>query len=181
MVFDFIFLLVCMLCLGMILFYDLFDVGGKLLFVCGQVLCDLLLVCSLVDGGVWVQFEDMLEYQCVCVYCFDIFVLQDVLLVYIVKVDISFWFDLLSVVKVEFGLCEVWLDLLLCMYMLLCEVVLVEFFVCLVVLCDVVLKWLQVYFDLMLMLLVFESSQFFEDYSVCYVLLMLLLCDFVVQ
>lgn len=167
--------------LGMTLPYDLFDAGGKLLFARGQVLRDSPLVRSLVDGGAWVQSEDTLAYQRARAHRLDTLVLQDVPLADIAKADTSFRLDPPSAAKVELGPREAWSDLLLRTHTLLREAAPVDFPARLAALRDAALKRLQAHPDATLMLLVFESSQSFEDYSARHALLTLLLCDLVAQ
>lgn len=164
---------------GMTLPYDLFDAGGKLLFARGQVLRDSPLVRQLAEGGAWVQSEDTLEYQRARAHRLDTLVLQDVPLSDIAKADASFRLDTLAPGKVEPGPREAWSDLLLHAHALLREAAPADFAVRLAALRDAALKRLHGHPDATLMLLVFESSQEFGDYSSRHALLTLLLCDLI--
>jgi len=166
---------------GMTLPYDLFDASGKLLFARGQVLRDSPLVRSLVDGGAWVQSEDTLEYQRARAHRLDTLVLQDVPLSDIAKADTSFRLESPVATKVELGPREAWSDLLLHTHSLLRETEPADFPARLSQLRDAVLKRLHAQPDSTLMLLVFESSQEFGDYSARHALLTLLLADLVAQ
>jgi len=161
--------------------YDLFDASGKLLFARGQVLRDSPLVRSLVDGGAWVQSEDTLEYQRARAHRLDTLVMQDVPLSDIAKADTSFRLDSMVATKVELGPREAWSDLLLHTHSLLREAEPVDFPARLSALRDAALKRLHAQPDSTLMLLVFESSQEFGDYSARHALLTLLLADAVAQ
>jgi hypothetical protein len=166
---------------GMTLPYDLFDANGKLLFARGQVLRDSPLVRSLVDGGAWVQSEDTLEYQRARAHRLDTLVMQDVPLADIAKADTSFRLDNPAPAKVELGPREAWSDLLLRLHSLLREAEPVDFIDRLASLRDAALKRLHAHPDATLMLLIFESSQEFGDYSARHALLTLLLCDLVAR
>ncbi|CAM4040169.1 hypothetical protein [Roseateles saccharophilus] len=166
---------------GMTLPYDLFDAGGKLLFARGQVLRDSPLVRSLVDGGAWVQSEDTLEYQRARAHRLDTLVMQDVPLADIAKADTSFRLDTLVPGKIELGPREAWSDLLLHTHTLLREAEPAGFAARVAALRDAALKRLHGHPDATLMLLVFESSKEFGDYSARHALLTLLLCDLVAQ
>lgn len=167
--------------LGMTLPYDLFDANGKLLFARGQVLRDSPLVRSLVDGGAWVNSADTMEYQRALAHRLDTMVMQDVPLSDIVKADGSFRLDTLAPTKVELGPREAWSNLLLHTHSLLREADPVDFTARLAALRDTALKRLHAHPDATLMLLIFESSQEFGDYSARHALLTLLLCDLVAQ
>ncbi len=168
---------------GMTLPYNVYDAGGKLLFAKGQVLRDSPLVRGLVDGGAWVMSEDTLEYQRARAHRLDTLVMQDVPLADIAKADTSFKLDspLAPAAKVELGPREAWSDLLLHTHSLLREAEPVDFAPRLTQIRDAALKRLHAHPDATLMLLVFESSQEFGDYSARHALLTLLLCDLVAQ
>lgn len=165
--------------LGMTLPYDLFDAGGKLLFARGQVLRDSPLVRSLVDGGAWVQSEDTIEYQRALAHRLDTLVMQDVSLADIAKADTAFRLDTPAATKVALGPREAWSDLLLHTHTLLREAEPAGFPARTAQLRDAALKRLHAHPDATLMLLVFESSQVYEDYSARHALLTLLLADLV--
>lgn len=167
--------------LGMTLPYDLFDANGKLLFARGQVLRDSPQVRSLVDGGAWVQSEDTMEYQRARAHRLDTLVMQDVPLADIAKADTSFRLDQPAAPKVELGPREAWGDLLLRTHSLLREAEPVDFAARLATLRDAALKRLHSHPESTLMLLIFESSQDFGDYSARHALLTLLLADLVAQ
>jgi HD-GYP domain-containing protein (c-di-GMP phosphodiesterase class II) len=167
--------------LGMTLPYDLFDANGKLLFARGQVLRDSPLVRSLVEGGAWVNSEDTVEYQRALAHRLDTMVMQDVPLSDIAKADGAFRLDTLAAPKVELGPREAWSDLLLRLHSLLREAEPLDFTARLGQLRDAALKRLHAHPDATLMLLVYESSQEFGDYSARHSLLTLLLCDLVAQ
>ncbi|MBI3347547.1 MAG: hypothetical protein HY020_10100 [Burkholderiales bacterium] len=167
--------------LGMTLPYDLFDANGKLLFARGQVLRDSPLVRSLVDGGAWVNSEDTMEYQRALAHRLDTLVMQDVPLSDIAKADTAFRLDSLVAAKLEQGPREAWSDLLLHTHALLREAEPVDFSARLAQLRDAALKRLHAHPDATLMLLIFESSQEFGDYSARHALLSLLLADLVAQ
>ncbi len=167
--------------LGMTLPYDLFDASGKLLFARGQVLRDSPLVRSLVDGGAWVNSEDTMEYQRARAHRLDTLVMQDVPLSDIAKADSSFRMEQPNAAKVELGPREAWSNLLLHTHTLLREVEPVDFTGRLAALRDAALKRLHAHPDATLMLLIFESSQEFGDYSARHALLTLLLADLVAQ
>lgn len=167
--------------LGMTLPYDLFDANGKLLFARGQVLRDSPLVRSLVEGGAWVNSEDTIEYQRALAHRLDTMVMQDVSLSDIAKADGSFRLETLAPAKVELGPREAWSDLLLRIHSLLREAEPVDFATRLATLRDAALKRLHAHPDATLMLLVYESSQEFGDYSARHGLLTLLVCDLVAQ
>jgi hypothetical protein len=167
--------------LGMTLPYDLFDANGKLLFARGQVLRDSPLVRGLVDGGAYVNSGDTIEYQRALAHRLDTLVMQDVPLADIAKADGAFRLESLAPAKVELGPREAWSDLLLHTHALLREADPVDFAARLSTLRDAALKRLHAHPDSTLMLLVFESSQEFGDYSARHALLTLLLCDLVAQ
>ena len=167
--------------LGMTLPYDIFDAGGKLMFARGQILRDSPLVRGLVDGGAWVMSEDTLEYQRALAHKLDTMVMQDAVLSDIAKADTSFRMDAPLAAKTEQGPREAWSDLLLRMHSLLREVDPVDFPARVAQLRDAALKRLHAHPDATLMLLVFESSQEFGDYSARHALLTLLLADLVAQ
>jgi HD-GYP domain-containing protein (c-di-GMP phosphodiesterase class II) len=165
---------------GMTLPYDLFDANGKLLFARGQVLRDSPLVRGLVDGGAWVNSEDTMEYQRALAHRLDTLVMQDAVLSDIAKADTSFRLDALAP-KPELGPREAWSDLLLRTHSLLREAEPVDFAARLGTLRDAALKRLHAHPDATLMLLIFENSHAFDDYSARHALLTLLLCDLVAQ
>ncbi len=168
--------------LGMTLPYDLFDAGGKLLFARGQVLRDSPLVRTLVDGGAWVNSADTMEYQRALAHRLDTMVMQDVSLSDIAKADGSFRLDSQAApAKVELGPREAWSDLLMHTHSLLRETEPVDFPARLAQIRDSALKRLHAQPDSTLMLLIFESSQEFGDYSARHALLTLLLGDLVAQ
>lgn len=166
---------------GMTLPYDVFDANGKLLFARGQVLRDSPLVRSLVDGGAWVQSEDTMEYQRARAHRLDTLVMQDVPLSDIAKADTSFRLEQPSAAKVELGPREAWSDLLLRLHSLLRETEPANFATRLAALRDTALQRLHSHPESTLMLLVYESSQEFGDYSARHALLTLLLCDLVAR
>jgi hypothetical protein len=167
--------------LGMTLPYDLFDASGQLLFARGQTLRDSPQVRGLIDGGAWVNSADTLEYQRARAHRLDTLVLQGVPLADIAKADSSFRLDQPSPAKVELSLREAWSDLLLHTHTLLREQELADFPARVTQLRDAALKRLRAQPDATLMLLIFESSQEFGDYSARHALLTLLLCDLVAQ
>jgi HD-GYP domain-containing protein (c-di-GMP phosphodiesterase class II) len=167
---------------GMTLPYDVYDATGKLLFAKGQVLRDSPLVRTLVDGGAWVMSEDTMEYQRARAHRLDTLVMQDVPLADIAKADTSFKLDSpLAPAKLELGPREAWSDLLLHTHSLLREAEPADFPARLAQIRDAALKRLHAHPDSTLLLLVFESSQEFSDYSARHALLTLLLCDLVAQ
>ncbi|RZA36089.1 MAG: hypothetical protein EOP92_07150 [Lysobacteraceae bacterium] len=167
--------------LGMTLPYDIFDASGKLMFARGQVLRDSPLVRALVDGGAWVMSQDTMEYQRALAHKLDTLVMRDAVLSDIVKADTSFRIEAPNAPKVELGPREAWSDLLLRTHTLLRETEPVDFTGRVVQLRDAALKRLHGHPDATLMLLVFESSQEFGDYSARHALLTLLLCDLVAR
>ena len=167
--------------LGMTLPYDVYDAGGKLMFARGQVLRDSPLVRALVDGGAWVRSEDTLEYQRTLAHKLDTMVMQDAVLADIARADTSFRIETPGTPKTEQGPREAWSDLLLHAHALLREAEPADFAGRLAHIRDAALKRLHAHPDATLMLLVFESSQAFEDYSARHALLTLLLCDLVAQ
>ena len=167
--------------LGMTLPYDLYDAGGHLLFARGQQLLDSPQVRSLIDGGAWVNSEDTMAYQRARAHRLDTLVLQDVPLADIAKADASFRLDATSPAKVAQGPREAWSDLLLHMHHLLREDEPGDFRARVAQIRDAALKRLHAQPDATLMLLVFESSQEFGDYSARHALLTLLLCDLLAQ
>lgn len=166
---------------GMTLPYNLFDAHGKLLFARGQVLRDSPLVRSLVDSGAWVNSEETVEYQRALAHRLDTLVMQDVPLSDIAKADSAFRLDSLVAAKLELGPRETWSNLLLHMHALLREAEPADFGARLAQLRDAALKRLHAQPDATLLLLVFESSQEFGDYSARHALLTLLLCDLVAR
>lgn len=168
---------------GMTLPYDVYDAGGKLLVARGQVLQDSPQVRSLVAGGAWVRSDATLEFQRARAHRLDTLVLQDVPLVDIAKADSSFHLDALTLapVKLEQGPREAWSDLLLRVHALLREPEPLDFAGRLAALRDAALKRLQAQPDATLLLLVFETSQEWGDYSARHALLTLLLCDLVAR
>jgi hypothetical protein len=166
--------------LGMTLPYDIYDGAGKLLFARGQVLRDLPLVRSLVDGGAWVQSADTQEYQKALAHKMDTLMHQDAVLSDIAKADTQFRFDA-AAQRVELGPREAWTDLLLHVHHLLKDPDPVDFPARLAQLRDAALKRLQARPDATLLLLVFETSQEFGDYSARHAVLSLLLADLVAQ
>lgn len=166
---------------GMTLPYDLFDAGGKLLFARGQVLRDSPLVRSLVDGGAWVNAEATVEYQRALAHRLDTLVLQDVPLADIARADTAFRLDTPPAAKVEPGPREAWSDLLLRTHSLLRDAEPADFAARLAALRDAALKRLHAHPDATLLLLVYESSQGWEDYSARHALLTLLLADLVAR
>ena len=164
--------------LGMTLPYDLYDAAGKLLFARGQVLRDSPLVRSLIDGGAWVNAEDTVEYQRARAHRLDTLVMQDVPLADIAKADANFRLES-QAPKVELGPREAWSDLLLRAHTLLREPEPADFTGRLAALRDAALKRLHAHPDATLMLLIFETSQDFGDYSARHALLTLLLADLV--
>ncbi|MDR7296971.1 HD-GYP domain-containing protein (c-di-GMP phosphodiesterase class II) [Pelomonas aquatica] len=167
--------------LGMTLPYDIYDEAGKLMFARGQVLRDSPLVRALVDGGAWVMSADTLEYQRALAHRLDTLVMQDAMLSDIAKADTSFRMEAPLASKVELGPREAWSDLLLHTHSLLRETEPLDFPARVAQLRDAALKRLHAHPDATLMLLVFESSQEFDDYSARHALLTLLLCDLVAR
>lgn len=165
--------------LGMTLPYDLFDAGGQLLFARGQTLRDSPLVRSLIDGGAWVSADQTMEYQRARAHRLDTLVMQDVPLADIAKADSSFRLEQPAAPKVELGPREAWSDLLLHTHALLRETQPAEFMARLTALRDSALKRLHAHPDATLLLLIFETSQEFTDYSARHALLSLLLADLV--
>lgn len=165
--------------LGMTLPYDLFDASGKLLFARGQVLRDSPLVRGLIEGGGWVNAEDTVEYQRALAHRLETLVLQDAPLASIAKADASFRLDTTAPVKIEPSPREAWSDLQLRTHALLRESEPVDFAGRLSQLRDAALKRLHTHPDATLMLLIFESSQEFGDYSARHALLTLVLADLV--
>ncbi|MFG6412622.1 HD-GYP domain-containing protein [Roseateles sp. DC23W] len=168
---------------GMTLPYDVYDAGGKLLAARGQVLQDTPQGRGLIEGGAWVRADSTLEFQRARAHRLDTLVLRDVPLADIAKADSSFHLDALTLapVKVEQGPREVWSDLLLRLHGLLREAEPLDFPGRLAALRDAALKRLQAQPDATLLLLVFESSQEWSDYSARHALLTLLLCDMVAR
>lgn len=166
---------------GMTLPYDLYDAGGQLLFARGQTLRDSPQVRGLIDGGAWVNSADTMEYQRARAHRLDTLVMQGVPLADIAKADASFRLDQPAPTKVELGPREAWSDLLLHTHTLLREAAPADLPGRVAQLRDAALKRLNAQPDATLMLLVFESSQAFEDYSARHALLTLLLCDLVAQ
>ncbi|MFN3303599.1 MAG: HD-GYP domain-containing protein [Roseateles sp.] len=166
---------------GMTLPYDVYDAGGKLLFAKGQVLRDSPLVRGLVEGGAWVMSEDTLEYQRARAHRLDTLVLQDVPLADIAKADTSFKLDTPPPARLDLSPREIWSDLLLRTHSLLREAEPTDFPARLAQIRDAALKRLQAQPDATLLLLIFESSQAFDDYSARHALLTLLLCELVAQ
>lgn len=166
---------------GMTLPYDLFDAAGNLLFARGQTLRDSPLVRSLIDDGAWVNAQDTMEYQRARAHRLDTLVLQDKPLADIAKADSSFRLDQPAAAKVELGPREAWSDLLLHAHTLLRETDPADFLPRLTALRDNVLKRLHAQPDATLLLLIFETSQEFADYSARHALLTLLLADLVAQ
>lgn len=167
--------------LGMTLPYDIYDATGKLMFARGQVLRDSTLVRGLIDGGAWVMTEDTMAYQRALAHKLDTLVMQDVPLADIAKADTGFLMDLPLAPKVEQSPREAWSDLLLRTHALLRDNAPADFPARVAQIRDAALKRLHAHPDATLMLLVFESSQAFEDYSARHALLTLLLCDLVAQ
>jgi len=167
--------------LGMTLPYDVYDAAGKLLFARGQVLHDSSGARSLLAGGAWVRSEDTLEYQRARAHRLDTLVLQDKPLADIAKADTSFRLDTPPPTKVEQGPREAWSDLLLHTHNLLRDGEPADFPARVAQIRDTALRRLHAHPDATLMLLVFESSHAFEDYSARHALLTLLLCDLVAQ
>lgn len=166
---------------GMTLAYDLFDAQGHLLFARGQVLHDTPQVRGLIEGGAWVNSEDTLAYQRARAHRLDTLVMRDVPLADIAKADTSFRLEQAAPGKVELGPQEVWSDLLLHTHSLMREAEPADFPARVAQLRDAALKRLQAQPDASLMLLVFESSQAFDDYSARHALLTLLLCELAAQ
>ncbi|MFG6464175.1 HD-GYP domain-containing protein [Roseateles sp. DXS20W] len=166
---------------GMTLPYDLYDAGGQLLFARGQTLRDSPQVRGLIDGGAWVNSADTMEYQRARAHRLDTLVMQGVPLADIAKADASFRLDTPAPTKVELGPREAWSDLLLHTHALLREAAPADLPGRVAQLRDAALKRLHAQPDATLMLLVFESSQAYEDYSARHALLTLLLCDLVAQ
>lgn len=169
---------------GMTLPYNLFDASGTLLFARGQVLRDSPLVRTLVDGGAWVSAEQTMEFQRARAHKLDTLVMQDVPLSDIAKADTGFRLDALTLapaVRVEQGPREALSDLLLNLHALLREPEPWDFTGRLATLRNAALKRLAAQPDVTLMLLVFETSQEFGDYSARHALLTLVLCDLVAQ
>ncbi len=166
---------------GMTLPYDLYDAGGQLLFARGQTLRDSPQVRGLIDGGAWVNSADTMEYQRARAHRLDTLVMQGVPLADIAKADASFRLDPSAPAKVELGPREAWSDLLLHTHTLLREAAPADLPSRVAQLRDAALKRLHAQPDATLMLLVFESSQAYEDYSARHALLTLLLCDLVAQ
>ena len=164
--------------LGMTLPYDVYDASGKLLFARGQVLRDSPLVRSLVDGGAWVNAEDTAEYQRARAHRLDTLVMQDVPLADIAKADSAFKHEA-TATKVELGPREAWSDLLLHTHNLLRDPDPTDFPQRLAALRDAALRRLHAHPDSTLMLLIFETSQAYGDYSARHALLTLLLADLV--
>lgn len=166
---------------GMTLPYDVYDANGKLLFAKGQVLRDSPLVRALVDGGAWVMSEDTLEYQRARAHLLDTLVMQDVPLADIAKADTSFKLDAAAPARLDLSPREIWSDLLLRTHSLLREAEPADFPARLALIRAAALKRLHTHPDTTLLLMVFESSQVFDDYSARHALLSLLLCDLVAQ
>jgi HD-GYP domain-containing protein (c-di-GMP phosphodiesterase class II) len=166
---------------GMTLPYDVYDAGGHLLFARGQVLHDSPLVRSLVEGGAWVNAEATIEYQRALAHRLDTLVMQDVPLADIAKADTRFKLDAPAPARLELGPREIWSDLLLRTHTLLREEEPADFPARLAQIRDAALKRLHAQPDGTLLLLVFESSQEFGDYSARHALLTLVLCDMVAR
>lgn len=166
---------------GMTLPYDVYDANGKLLFAKGQVLRDSPLVRGLVEGGAWVMSEDTLEYQRARAHRLDTLVMQDVSLADIAKADTSFKLDAPAPARLDLSPREIWSDLLLRTHSLLREAEPADFPARLALIRDAALKRLHAHPDATLLLMIFESSQAFDDYSARHALLTLLLCDLVAQ
>ncbi|MFG6467809.1 hypothetical protein [Roseateles sp. BYS87W] len=167
--------------LGMTLPYDVYDGGGKLLYARGQTLRDSPLVRGLIDGGAWVRSEDTVEYQRARAHRLDTLVLQDKPLSDIAKADTSFRLEQPAAAKVELGPREAWSDLLLHTHALLRETEPQDFAGRLAALRDQALQRLHAHPDATLVLLIFETSQEFADYSARHALLSLLLADLTAQ
>lgn len=165
--------------LGMTLPYDLFDANGKLLFARGQVLRDSPLVRNLMAGGAWVNAADTVEYQRARAHRLDTLVMQDVPIADIAKADASFRLEPAAAPRPAVGPREAWSDLLLHTHHLLRDGEHDDFPARVAQLRDAALKRLHAQPDGTLMLLVFETSQAFEDYSARHALLTLALCELV--
>jgi hypothetical protein len=122
-----------------------------------------------------------MEYQRALAHKLDTMVMQDVPLSDIAKADTSFRMDVPLAPKAEQGPREAWSDLLLHTHNLLRDSEPADFPARTAHIRDAALKRLHAHPDATLMLLVFESSQAFEDYSARHALLTLLLCDLVAQ
>lgn len=163
---------------GMTLPYDLYDASGSLLFARGRVLQDSPLVRGLIDGGAWVHSDATLEYQRALAHRLDTLVMQDVPLADIARADTAFRLEA-QAPKVEPGPRAIWSDLLLHTHGLLREREPADFRNRLASLRDTALKQLHGHPDATLLLLIFESSQEFADYSARHALLTLLVSDIV--
>lgn len=166
---------------GMTLTHDVFDAEGQLLFARGQLLPDSPLVRSLlVAGGGWMQVQDTPEYQRARALRLDTLRMQGAVLSDIAKADTAFRLDSAQV-RIDPSPREAWLDLLLRLHQLLREPEPVNFPERLAALRDAALKRLHTAPDTALLLLIFESSQEFGDYSARHALLALLLADLVAR
>jgi hypothetical protein len=166
--------------LGMTLPHDIFDATGKLLFARGQVLRDSPLVRGLLMAGAWAQLQDTAEYQRALAHRLDTLVHRDSTLADIATADSRFEYDP-TPVRIDQGPRAAWSDLLLRLHHLLKSPDPAGFTARLDALREAVLKRLQAQPDATLMLLVFESSQAYDDYSARHALLSLLLADLLAQ
>lgn len=168
--------------LGQTLPYDIYDLSGKLLFAAGQVLRDSPLVRELVDGGAWVRPQDTPEFQRARAHRLDTLLHQDATLSEIARADAAgFHFDGLAAARVEQGPREVWSDLLTHTHALLREDAPSDFPARLAQLRDRALRRLRSHPDSTLLLLTFETSQEFSNYSARHALLSLVLADLLAQ
>ncbi len=165
---------------GQTLSYSVYDANGKLLFARGQVLRDSPLVRSLIEGGAWVMAHETQGYQKALAHKLDTLMLQDAVLSDIAKAETAFRFDPVSA-RAEQGPREAWSDLVLHTHTLLRDTGTADFSERLAAIRDTALKRLQAQPDATLLLLIFETSQEFGDYSARHALLCLLLADLLAQ
>lgn len=167
--------------LGQALPFPIYDVRGKLMLAAGQVLRDSPLNRELANGGAWVRPQDTQEYQRALAHRLDTLVMQDTVLSDIAAADQSFQLDSLAARKLELTPREAWSDLLSRTHSLLREEQPADFQPRLAGLIDAGLKRLQSHPDAALLLVIYETSQVFEDYSARHALLSLMLGELVAQ
>lgn len=161
---------------GQVLQFSVRDGDGKLLFASGQVLPDSPLVQALIQRGAWVYAHETKQYQRALAHKMDTLMHQGAVLADIVKVQADFRPDQVAQ-KVELGVQEAWADMQLRAHSLLREPKREDFLARFEQVHGEAIARLQKQPDASLMLLIFEASQDFQQYSAKHGLLSLVLAE----
>jgi HD-GYP domain-containing protein (c-di-GMP phosphodiesterase class II) len=160
---------------GQVLNFSLRDAEGKLLYARGQVLSDSPQVQALIQRGAWVQAHETKEYQRALAHKVDTMMHQGATLGAIARVQGDYRGERAATPVPPVNDHAAWADLQLRSHALLREPRAEDFVPRFHALSQEMLARVQQHTDAALMLLIFEASQDFQQYSARHALLSLVL------